>query len=221
MVPFTLILAAACSSPQVPHAGDNPLFALEGAHALLPCATCHGPGTPTAQPTDCIGCHDADRPTPDHYAGEDCVGCHTAVAWTDIIGSQPPDTGTTPTDTDTTPTDTDTDVPFEHPATDETTLCGTCHEADRKDADHYPESDCAVCHTPEAGFASPTGIHPVIVPHEADQIHVCSECHPGGDTTDFDCGTCHSAIFPHYAPANAPGDAANAACLGCHPALRN
>lgn len=224
MAPFILSLVAGCTSPQVPHAGDNPKFALEGAHARTPCASCHGTGTPEAQPTECIACHDADRPAAEHFAGQDCVTCHTAESWLDLIGGTPPVETDADTDADSdSDVDTDTDTePAAHPATDETTLCGDCHEVDRLSSDHYPASDCAICHVPPTTWGDqPNGVHPVIVPHEAGEIHVCSDCHPGGDTSDFDCGTCHVAIFPHYGAAATQGDAANAACLSCHPALRN
>ncbi len=53
-------------------------FALDGAHRLAPCLSCHEAGY-VATPTDCLACHAQDEP--DRHFGPDCAACHTTAAW--------------------------------------------------------------------------------------------------------------------------------------------
>jgi hypothetical protein len=222
---LVLLLLTACDK-RLPHGGEDPVYPLRGLHAAVPCEGCHGPGTPESLPTACIDCHDADRPTPDHNAGQDCATCHVEDGW---------DVGHTVTDTDTDPPTPPTG--FDHAALPAEQLCWDCHEAERSEPTHYADPvtptkswDCGPCHTVNAWDEAPY-VHPARTPHgthvgraEVEQppeewVVACTSCHPVA-LTAFDCSTCHLAIFPHpYSEDTvAPGPTADATCMnaGCH-----
>lgn len=57
-------------------------FALEGAHLVVPCASCHTTGDGETEfrigvPT-CQDCHEASTPHGDQFGGRECRSCHTA-----------------------------------------------------------------------------------------------------------------------------------------------
>ena len=62
-------------------------FALTGAHATVPCASCHVGNRYAGTPATCVGCHAQDfasAKNPDHAQGgfsTDCALCHTTVTW--------------------------------------------------------------------------------------------------------------------------------------------
>lgn len=201
-----LVLIFGCVERQVPHAGADPVFALVGAHAVLPCAGCHGLGTPERLPTDCASCH--APPDPGHHPGDPCDACHTPSGWAAVATTDP--------------TTIPTDEPSEHPPTGPDALCWDCHEEDRKSADHYTDPDrwdCAPCHLQTSWDAGQVE-HPVRTPHggadASTGVVACASCHPSGPPA-YVCSDCHASIFPHYGAASAPGPAADLACLGCHP----
>jgi len=219
-----------CSSKEVPHSGENPLYSLTGAHQGLPCEECHGPLTgcnsPQKLPTQCIACHASDVPEPDHYTGQDCVGCHTTTAWGELATT--PYTGETGTGPVTDPQTVDTTGPFVHDPEDPNEVCWDCHEQDRP-ADHSvsPEKwDCGPWHD-QVAWSDPQTDHPVRTPHgekkhgleqPADQwVVACEGCHPSSPPA-FVCSDCHGDIFPHttFGGPAAPGAAADQTCLGCH-----
>ncbi|MEQ1503522.1 MAG: cytochrome c3 family protein [Myxococcota bacterium] len=217
------LVLAGCENKKIGHWIVDPEFPLEGAHAAMPCEGCHGEGTPQALPTLCIDCHADDTPTPDHFRGQDCGECHTAYGWDQFGDADTDADADSDADADT-DSDADGDPGFDHSGLPADTLCGDCHEGVRKDADHYTDGgpwDCAPCHQ-TTGWGDSPYPHPARIPHaaaapESSWIIACTNCHPGGDTSEFDCSGCHGAIFPHFPPASSPGDAANASCLGCHP----
>ena len=75
-------VVASCATNNNPHDDDNPTFELVGVHAAIECETCHGDGAFGPLPTDCVSCHEADRPER-HYRQRSCgeAGCHTPVGW--------------------------------------------------------------------------------------------------------------------------------------------
>lgn len=227
-----VVVGGACTKA-LPHGGDDPIWPLRGQHAFVPCEGCHGPGTPHQEPTVCIECHNADRPSPNHHPGENCSPCHTEAGWDvgvgtgDHTGTPPPTHTGTPTPTDPT-----------HDGLPETQLCWDCHAADRKNPTHYADPgdlphlwwDCAPCHAtglPGTGWLADLYGHPARTPHgtrlhEGDPaawVVGCSTCHTGGDVQVTDCVTCHATIFPHFG-VNAAGDvdAKGRTCTDtCHP----
>lgn len=189
---------AACVEKVVPHAGEDPVFALDGAHATLPCASCHGEATPRELPTACSACHVEDLPGPDHFWGQECARCHVTSSWAEVETTTPPPTTSG------------------HPETPPDALCMDCHEVDRRSPTHYtdPEPwDCAPCHQ-QSGWSDAPIAHPARTPHGGSGA--CEGCHPASPPA-FVCSSCHAAIFPHFGGASAPGAAADATCLGCHP----
>lgn len=62
-------------------------FPLQGGHAGLACARCHGAGSPRAVSSACVSCHQGQyqsAASPNHLAGRfpmTCESCHTIVAW--------------------------------------------------------------------------------------------------------------------------------------------
>lgn len=55
-------------------------FALDGAHARVPCADCHARGRYEGTPRECVACH---RAPADHRGvfGDDCAACHDTTRW--------------------------------------------------------------------------------------------------------------------------------------------
>lgn len=70
----------------VPATFEHDAYPLEGAHAEARCLSCHGdPPDFEDLPTDCLGCHRAERDaSPIQHAGfsTTCTECHGMVAWT-------------------------------------------------------------------------------------------------------------------------------------------
>lgn len=200
----------ACVGTTVPHGGSNPAFPLTGAHALAPCAACHGEGTPHTLPDACSACHADDVPSPTHNPGQDCGLCHEPAGWTwtvsptTVPGTEPTEPGSNTSG-------------FVHPYTPPETGCAECHEPDRLSTSHFTAPvpwDCGPCHSQTAWSDSPV-VHPVRTPH-GDGVLACSDCHPAGPPVAV-CSDCHAAIFPHFGGANTPGPAADSTCLSCHP----
>lgn len=235
----------ACTK-RLPHGGEDPVYPLRGLHAAVPCEGCHGAGTPKAQSTVCIDCHEADVPDPGHYPGQNCSPCHTEFGWDQIATTLvPPETGTAPTG-DTGPTTTPYDP---HAGLTTDLLCWTCHEVDRpatptpNSPTHYAHEtlsrrfDCGPCHGLKDWLGeSPSGLgapyeHVTRSPHGTYSDNVenpqnewvvgCDQCHttPGNYTT-FDCQTCHLDLIltpPGHFGVSEPTPANNESCVVCHP----
>lgn len=205
-------LLIGCVGTVVPHGGPEPSFPLVGAHARAPCAACHGAGTPHALPGACAACHADDVPAPDHNPGQDCGVCHDPEGWAG--GAAPPQATSPAPPTVPAPTTT----VFEHVYTPPDQPCADCHEADRLSSSHFtsPEPwDCGPCHAQSAWSDGPI-VHPARTPHGSGVV-ACADCHPAKPPAAV-CSDCHADIFPHYGGATEPGPAADATCLGCHPA---
>ncbi|WP_298432523.1 cytochrome c3 family protein [uncultured Jannaschia sp.] len=100
-------------------------FALDGAHEILPCASCHVEGAQFRDaPTMCVDCHIEDQPH-EGRLGRDCATCHAPADWTELR-------------------------PFDHAATDfalvgahQSIDCMSCHVGEIYDG--LP-TDCIDCH---------------------------------------------------------------------------
>jgi hypothetical protein len=232
-----LFFGQACTR-YLPHGGSKPLFPLLGQHAFVPCEGCHGPGKPQEEPTACIDCHNADRPSPNHHPGENCAECHTEEGWD--VGVDTHTGVTTPT-----PTHTGTVITTDpiHDALGPEQLCWECHETDREAgppttalslAGHYSDPvaeqytwwDCGPCHETDT-WTNAAYDHPCRTPHgslahptdPAAWVVACADCHTGGDTSVTDCVTCHATIFPHFGVASAAdvGPTGTECTAACHP----
>lgn len=232
-----VLLPQACTK-RLPHGGEDPIYPLRGLHAAVPCEGCHGEGTPKAQSTVCMDCHEEDRKDPSHHPGENCSPCHTEYGWD--VGVVPTLTYTTG-ETGTPPTETGITA-FDHTALPPEQKCWDCHEEERKDypaITHYSDDeiakrwDCGPCHGYTA-WETDYYDHPVRSPHgtyklgviqaQPDWVVSCVSCHADTpDYTTYTCGECHLALepafYPHYlASGVGPGPYGDGSCLtpGCH-----
>jgi len=205
-------------------------FEILGAHAALTCEACHTEGQPY-QPlsTDCRSCHEADRPSPTHFAEQTCndAGCHSSahLLWTDVIAPGGDFHDFLPLedahDLDCAACHTDTENYADLPGV--SAWCWNCHEEDRKPDDDTPNGlhyiqylvddpktpdprfrwDCGPCHEPVDWSTNID--HPWRSPHgtliEGEKI----ECEPVPENEWVSgCIGCH------------PTSTATADCLGCH-----
>jgi len=213
LVAVGCMLVVSCSSPRLPHLGEEPVYPLRGKHTAVACEACHTDGFEQL-PNTCVACHEVDRPAPDHYPGQACDDCHVEEGW-EVVETPP--LPTLPTDTG-----------FDHDSLPEDQLCwGACHEADRPIPTHYADPklplaqwwDCSGCHEPDAWF--PAFEHPARIPHgstaspgctpvedENAWVTGCVGCHPAGTDT-FVCYACH---VDSHAGENKP----ESGCLACH-----
>lgn len=168
-------------------------FPLLGAHATVPCESCHTPARNgqlqfVNRPVTCFGCHAAtfrDARSPDHSAARfspDCTTCHTQVSWA----------GAT----------------FDHNTT-RFPLAGrhlavTCQGCHADGAYQGKPTSCASCH--QAAYDA--SVEP---PHAAARFPtLCESCHQGAET--WKGGT-----FDHAATRFALTGAHKAAtCADCH-----
>jgi len=194
------------------HVAASPGFALLGAHATAPCASCHvipgyAPRFATTDQNDCIGCHRSDHDA-QHGAGfpTDCVRCHTVDTWTGgtfdhvtassgfaLVGAHATAgcaschviPGYAPRFTTTNQND-----------------CVGCHQRDH-DAQHgagFP-TDCASCHTVNTWIggtfdhSAASGGFQLLGAHD---VTPCASCH----------------VIPGYAPRFTTTNQNN--CVGCH-----
>jgi len=176
-------------------------FALEGAHATVPCAACHASNVYDPQPRDCSGCH-GDGDPHDGQLGLGCESCHAQMSWTGqvrfdhdltqfpLIGSH-------------------ADVACDqcHASSafhDAAENCSDCH---RDDEPHRGALglQCEACHNPRAWQAwvfdhdgqtefPITGAHADLT---CGACHKAAQNEPGNFQTPQDCGSCHRRDDPH------------------------
>ncbi len=220
------------------HVGASGGFALQGAHDVLDCASCHGPPpdlTPLFAPADnqdCVACHQADYD--DEHAGSGfpttCTTCHGTESWDsgafdhavpsggfNLLGAHDaldcsachgPPPDLTPLFT---------------PANDQD--CYACHQPDY-DAQHggsgFPTT-CTTCHgidsweTGAFDHAVASNGFGLIGAHDGLD---CASCHgPPPDLTPLftpdgvnDCIACHQPDFD----AQHAGGGFPTTCLDCH-----
>ncbi len=212
---------------------DLTRFPLQGAHAMVPCESCHLPAAPgqsqyANRPTTCFGCHSADyqqAKNPDHVAGafpQACGQCHSELNWQsasfnhDLTGF--PLTGA-------------------HKAVacnachgdgvykGKSTLCVSCHQTDYNNTSNPPHAaagfptTCETCHSTtdwtNATFDHSTTSFPLTGAHTS---LACTACHinnvfKGTPTT---CVGCHLTDYnnttnPIHAAAGFPQT-----CDQCH-----
>ena len=177
---------------------DRTNYPLKGAHAIVPCASCHQAGQAYRKaPSDCLGCHRKEEPH-EGKLGRDCASCHEESAWRRIHYDH-----------------NKTAFPLHDRHAE--IACAACHFGNRyKDtpkecvACHEPDDvhrgdrgpKCAECHNTkgwknskfdhlkETGYAL-LGVH--------DRI-ACNDCHRTGNLKDKipkDCFGCHQGQDSH------------------------
>jgi hypothetical protein len=133
------------------HAFDHAnFFPLDGQHATLACAGCHGDQRYKGTPTTCVGCH-ADPAIHAGFFGLQCADCHTTTAWTPALLTA-----------HTFPLDHGGQGPI---------ACLTCH------TQKYTQSTCYGCHAHQQAQILTSHTRAGI---SAGQIPNCTACHLSG-----------------------------------------
>ena len=136
-------------------------FPLTGAHATVPCASCHINGQYAGTPTACYSCHQKDyqgTTDPNHVAAAfptTCTLCHNTTSWAGATFNHtwfPIYSGT-------------------HAGVWST--CGTCHI----NASNYAAFSCINCHTHSQSNTDP---HHTDVSGYVYNATSCYSCHPSG-----------------------------------------
>ena len=207
---------------------NTTMFKLTGAHAILPCASCHGNGVFQGLQTQCVSCHlrqytTATNPvhTPSAFP-QDCQTCHTTTAWQpagfDHSKTQFPLLGAHAT------------VPCASCHKNgiyvgTSTLCDACHETDFVSttnpahvAGGFPRQ-CEVCHSvtdwQSAHFDHSKTAFPLTGAHASQP---CTACHANNVFvgTPTDCYSCHANDFGHATdPPHVAGGFSHI-CTTCH-----
>jgi hypothetical protein len=195
---------------------DHTFFPLTNGHSNLACTDCHTSGVTGPIPNTCISCHLADyNGAPDHVANgysQDCTKCHTTKTFSGAVFDHsffPLTNGHAGLACNQCHT---SGTPGPIPST-----CVSCHLTDYQNAPNhtsFPQT-CEQCHT-TTSWQGATFNHtafPLSGPHNVS----CSQCHPGGDTSTFDCLTCHgkSQTDSHHTGVR-NYQYTSAACYQCH-----
>ncbi len=205
-------------------------FPLTGAHASVPCTSCHANNNFTSAPTACVGCHQADfnaAATPPHAAAgfsSDCTTCHTTTAWSPSTFNH----GTTQfaltgAHASVTPC---TACHTVSPWSSQSTNCYSCHTSDYNNTNNPVHSTagfpttCATCHTTTA-WTGATFNHTWFPTSHGNAGGTCSTCHlNASDYSQFTCmsGSCHpqSTTNSRHTGVNGYQYVATA-CYSCHP----
>lgn len=138
---------------------DHKTFPLEGAHAAIPCARCHGSlanSQFTHAERTCRACHADDDKHRGTY-GDECGACHNAQAWDDVTFSHT--------------------FPMQHGVRGRRSECSVCHPDSRE----WRRYTCYGCHE-----HSRSGI---LAEHDDENIRDlenCVRCHPTGNEHERD-----------------------------------
>jgi len=191
--------------PSFDHAATN--FPLEGLHARVACADCHGSGDAARfQPLpyqSCTGCH--QDPHAGAMAGQ-CTSCHSTAGWHELRGGA---LGST----------------FDHSRTSfalrgahRTATCEACHRTGR------PPSTALVRITYRPNTASRA--YPLPVANSCFACHVDRHATSAAPSSWRDCASCHGESLwspsaygaVRHAETDFPLTGAHAAtpCVGCH-----
>jgi len=220
LVVMALLLALAANDARgqeepVPRVDPDPLtehlatgFALEGAHELIRCESCHVRGIFAGTPRMCTGCHengrgfiDADVKPPDHIpTRSECEVCHNQRTWHGAV--------------------------FEHESETDG-RCSSCHNnivVGGKPPDHLPTTaQCDACHG-TLSFKHASFDHAAVT-------GACVGCHqgltaeakpPGHFATSLQCGSCHDTerwktIDFEHSSSRYPGThRGSVGCVACH-----
>jgi len=141
------------------HSQPPASWALLGAHATTPCASCHVNNNYSLTSTDCYTCHKADYTgtnNPNHIAAgfpTTCVTCHTTWVTTNWLGA----------------TFNHTWFPTNHGNAQG--VCSTCHT----NSSNYAIFQCTNCHTQATTTQQHQGVRNFVW-----NSTNCYQCHPNG-----------------------------------------
>lgn len=205
-------------------------FALLGAHATLPCTSCHINNQYKNTPADCYSCHTTDfagASNPSHVQlglPHDCGLCHSTVNWLNASFNHALYANYPLTGAHANLACTQCHINNQYAGT--STACYACHKADYSSTTNpnhvgagFP-TDCSICHSTTAwspssfnhsttGFAL-TGAHTTLQ---------CLQCHVNNNysgSLPTDCYSCHKADYtgttnPNHVSAGFP-----TTCDTCH-----
>lgn len=198
-------------------------FPLIGAHAIVPCETCHERATVgefRGAPVDCHLCHQRDVAqvtSPDHMANgwnRDCERCHTGGSWggAQIVHDFFPLLGG---HSGVECAECHANANFSGASSD----CFSCHAAEYQNAPNHVASnfsqDCTECHSVN-GWDGANIVHdffPLVGGHAGLD---CAQCHAGGNFAAASpaCFSCHAADY-QTAPGHLAGSFSQD-CTVCH-----
>lgn len=168
----------------------NAVFALQGTHATVTCATCHKNNVYRGTARECVGCHQAKYTatrSPNHAAAgfpTTCESCHRAsdTSWSGNGGFNH-------------------NTVFALQGRHATAACATCHV---NNVYRGTSRECAGCHmTQYNATRSPS--------HAAAGFPTtCESCHRASDSSWGGAGFNHNAVFALVGRHSA------AACVSCH-----
>ncbi len=144
-------------------------FPLDGAHASIPCESCHvgNPQVFQGTPNTCVGCHKADydaSPYPNHQTfSTSCTDCHNTTAWKPATGGGHPENKFSITGKHNMP-------------------CNDCHNPALGTQNSKDNTDCVGCHTGEHSRSKVDGQHKDVgkYPTGTAPANFCLDCHPSG-----------------------------------------
>lgn len=209
----------------------NTGFPLTGAHASVPCQSCHASGY-AGTPTACVACHQADydgTTDPNHAASgfpTDCAQCHTTTSWQGATFDHST-TGFTLTGAHTSLACSACHASG-YQGTPST--CIGCHQADydnTNDPNHAGagfSTDCTQCHTTTswqgATFTQHDSLYfPIYSGRHANTWSSCADCHTSPTNyATFSCFLCHSQSQTDSQHQGVSGYSYDSnACYSCHP----
>jgi hypothetical protein len=203
-------------------------FPLTGAHASLPCTSCHVNGKFAGTPADCYSCHQKDfqgTTNPSHTAAgfpTDCSICHSTASWANATFNH----NNTPFPL----TGAHVNVPCAschvgNKYAGTPTDCYSCHQKDFQGTTNpshtaagFP-TDCSICHT-TASWANASFNHNN-TPFPLTGAHVsvpCTSCHINNNfaSTPTDCYSCHKADYQGTTNPNHTSAGFPTTCQTCH-----
>lgn len=208
------------------------VFALTGAHATVPCASCHKNNNYTTVPTNCYGCHQSDftgANNPSHVAAgfpTTCDTCHNTSAWTTLTSfNHTLYANYALTGAHATLQCAQCHVGNNYSTT--STACYSCHQSDFTSTNNpnhvtagFP-TDCSICHSTTNWTSSTFNHNATSFPLTGAHISVqCVQCHTSASTYNGSlptaCYGCHQKDWngttdPNHAAAGFP-----TTCDTCH-----
>jgi hypothetical protein len=202
------------------------VFALEGRHLSVECASCHINGVIKGTPTRCAECHWVRRQD-DRYRtrlGTDCEKCHRPMSWVAVNWNHESQTGMRLS-----PVHRALGCESCHQGQDFSSpglACNSCHQQDylRASSPNHAAAgfptNCDVCHR-----AYQSSWQQVVFNHNATfplvGMHAgqpCATCHKSGvyQGQPTDCYSCHKADYEHSQNPNHAAAGYPTTCDSCH-----
>jgi len=204
-------------------------FALTGAHASLPCTSCHIGGRFAGTPASCIGCHQSDLQSatnPNHIQGgfpTDCAQCHSTSSWANATFDHNALSGFPLTGAHASVTCTQCHTSSNFALAPR--VCNGCHMTDYNQTtnpNHVAAAfpvDCSQCHS-TLNWTSATFDHSK-TPFPLTGAHIatpCAQCHLNNNYTNVatNCDACHLQTYKQTTNPNHTSAGFPLNCAVCH-----